>query len=223
MNPIDWVMNAVRALCFGQDPLAFLKQELSLNPIQIRVAKRIFVLLLLFSLVLVATRLPSTRVVAFFLAILLPQMVQTTRMAMDTARLFVLLIGIAITLGLMTVLLWQDEGWFRFPFAIGLIVLMVFYARINGIPNIVAIFFGTLVLYNVENPLTSIDDALWDIVIRGGGLILACLMLAFVLWPMRAYALLRERIELRLEEINQYLTGLMAGQIEGNSSKKARL
>lgn len=216
-------MDALRALCFGQDPLAFLKQELSLNPIQIRVAKRIFVLLIVFSLVLVATRLPSTRVVAFFLAILLPQTVQTTRMAMDTARLFVLLIGIAITLGLMTILLWQDEGWFRFPFAIGLIVLMVFYARINGIPNIVAIFFGTLVLYNVENPLTSIDDALWDIVILGGGLILACLMLAFVLWPMRAHALLRERIELRLEEINQYLAGLMAGQIEGNSSKKDRL
>lgn len=216
-------MDLLRALCFGQDPMAFLKQELSLNPLQIRVAKRIFVLLIVFSLVLVATRLPSTRVVAFFLAILLPQTVQTTRMAMDTARLFALLIGTAITLGLMTILLWQDEGWFRFPFTIGLIVLMVFFARINGIPNIVAIFFGTLVLYNVENPLTSIDDALWDIVILGGGLILACLMLAFVLWPMRANALLRERIELRLEEINQFLAGLMAGQIEGNPSKRDRL
>ena len=198
----------VENLCYGMRPSDFLRQELTLNSIQKRTAQRIFVILLLFAVLAVSTRLPSTRVTAFFLAILLPQMILTSRMALDSMRLLSTLVVVAVLSGLATILLWQDQGWFRYPFAIGLIVLMMFHARKSRISNILPIFFGSLVLYNTSNPVGAVDTALWTLLIMNGAVVVTTVLIAYVLWPQSALDLLRERVRLRLAETHGLLDAL---------------
>lgn len=193
-------MDFIRTVCFGLSPIEFLRQELQLTPAQNRVAWRIFILLLVLALIAVSTRLPGLRTVGFFLALLIPQLVMTTRMALDSLWLFLRLVMAAVFLGLLTVLLWQDQGYFLLPFSIGLIVLMMFHARVHRYPNILPIFYGTLTLFNPSDPVTSVDSALWSVLIVGGGTVLSCVLLATVLWPTEAQTLLRMRMTQRLEE-----------------------
>ena len=201
-------MEFIRSLCFGLTPSEFLQQELQLSSAQSRIAWRIFILLMVFTLISVTTRLPSSRTVAFFLAILIPQMVFSTRMAWDSLVLITGLIFAGILFGLITVVLSQDQGYFRLPLSLALIVLMMFHARVNRYPNILPIFYGTLALYQPSEPLRSIDSALWDLVILGGGAILSCVLLATVLWPTEARTLLRSRIRDRLTEMVSLLIHL---------------
>ena len=210
-------MEFIRSLCFGQSPSEFLREELQLTPAQTRTAWRIFILLVIFTLISVTTRLPSSRTVAFFLAILIPQMVLSTRMAWDSLTLLFSLIVGAIVFGLLTVVLWQDQGYFRLPFSIGLIVLMMFHARINRYSNILPIFYGTLTLYQPSDPLSSVDSALWDLLILGGGAILSCAMLATVLWPTEARTLLRSRIRDRLNGMLSLLEHLQDLHQQGSA------
>lgn len=198
-------MDFIRTLCFGLSPIEFLREELQLTPAQNRAAWRIFILLLLLALIAVSTRLPGLRTVAFFLALLIPQLVMTTRMALDSLWLFLRLMMAAVFFGLLTVLLWQDQGYFRLPFSIGLIILMMFHARVHRYPNILPIFYGTLTLFNPSDPSTAIDSALWTVVIVGGGTVLSCLLLATVLWPTEARTVLRMRMTERLEEFSALL------------------
>ena len=207
-------MDFIRTVCFGLSPIEFLRQELQLTPAQNRVAWRIFTLLLLLALIAVSTRLPGLRTVAFFLALLIPQLVMTTRMAFDSLLLFLRLVMAAVFLSLLTVMLWQDQGYFLLPFSIGLIVLMMFHARVHRFPNILPIFYGTLTLFNPSDPVTSVDNALWSVLIVGGGTVLSCVLLATVLWPTEAQTLLRMRMTQRLEEFSALLDKVL--QIKGN-------
>lgn len=217
--------NLVENLCYGMRPSDFLRQELSLNPIQKRTAQRIFIILLIFAVIAEATRLPAGRVTAFFLAILLPQMALTSRMALDAMQLYSRLILVVVIASLTTIVLWQDQGWFRYPFAIGMIVLMMFHARKTRISNIVSIFYGSLVLYNTSNPVLAVDNALWTLLIMVGSIILSSTLIAYVLWPQSALDLHRERIQLRINETLNLLEGLLhytAGSLPNPATQKAR-
>lgn len=217
--------NLIENLCYGMRPLDFLRQELSLNPIQKRAAQRIFVIMLLFAVIAVSTRLPASRVTAFFLAILLPQMMLTSRMALDAMLLLSKLILLAVVASLATVILWQDQGWFRYPFAIGLIVLMMFHARKTRISNTLPIFYGSLVLYNTSDPVTAVDNSLWSLLILDGAIFVASALIAYVLWPQSALALHRERIQLRLEEtlaLVEELSTLPENSLPEPAARKAR-
>lgn len=198
----------VENLCYGMRPSEFLRQELTLNPLQRRTAQRIFVILVLFAILSVSTRMPENRVTAFFLAILLPQIILTSRMAMDTMALMCRLIVISILASLITLLLWQDQGWFRYPFAIMLIVLMMFHARKSRISNIVAIFYGSLVLYNTSDPVRAVDNSLWTFLIMNGAIVVSAGLIAFALWPQSALEFFRERVRLRLKETLELLSEL---------------
>lgn len=202
-------LHLVENLCFGMRPSEFLRQELTLNPIQKRTAQRIFIILLLFAVIAVSTRMPSSRVTAFFLAILLPQMVLTSRMALDYMQILSQLVLVAVIAGLASILLWQDQGWFRYPFAMALIVLMMFHARKSRLPNILPIFFGSLSLYNTSNPVGEVDVALWTLLIMDGAIVFATALIAYVLWPQSALELLRQRVSVRLEETQGLLDGLL--------------
>ena len=206
--------NFIENLCYGMRPADFLRQELTLNPIQLRTARRIFVILLLFALIAVSTRLPGGRVTAFFLAVLIPQLVLTNRMALDTMLMFTKLFSLAVLAGLITLLLWQDQGWFRYPFAIGVIVLMMFHARKSRLSNILPAFFGTLVLYNTGDPVGAVDNSLWTLLIMDGSVVAASLLIAFFLWPHSSLQLHRERIHLRLTETLKLLQDLSSLQPE---------
>lgn len=217
--------NLIENLCYGMRPSEFLRQELTLNPLQRRTAQRIFVILFLFAILDVSTRMPSTRVIAFFLAILLPQMILTSRMAFDAMKLMSQLVVVAVITSLATILLCQDQGWFRYPFAISLIVLMMFHARKSRLPNIVPIFFGSLVLYNTGNPVAAVDNALWTLLIMGGAIVLATSLIAYVLWPQSALDVFRERIRSRLGEtltLLEALSGLDPGSLPNPRIQKAR-
>ena len=190
----------IENLCYGMRPMAFVRQELNLNPVQKQIALRIFVLMVIFSIVAVSTRMPSIRATAFFVAMLLPQTLLTTRMALDSLKLMSKLLFVGILAGLATVVLWQDQGWFRFPFAIGVIVLMMFHARKSRLPNMVAIFFGTLALYDTSNPVDSVYSALWSMLILIGTVVVTNTLIAYVLWPQSSLNILKERIRQRLAD-----------------------
>ncbi|MEN9682077.1 MAG: hypothetical protein RLZZ627_1970, partial [Pseudomonadota bacterium] len=215
----------IENLCYGMRPSDFLQQELTLNPIQKRTAQRIFVIMMLFAVIAVSTRLPGLRVTAFFLAILLPQMILTSRMALDVMKLLSQLMIVSVATSLATLVLWQDQGWFRYPFAIGLIVLMMFHARKSRLPNILPIFFGSLVLYNTSNPIVAVDNALWTLLIMTGAIVVTAALIAYVLWPRSSLELLRERVRLRLHETGTLLEGLMQlapGSLPDTRLQKAR-
>ncbi|MEY2696268.1 MAG: hypothetical protein RL333_406 [Pseudomonadota bacterium] len=215
----------IENLCFGMRPRDFIRQEFTLNSTQKRTAKRIFFILLLFSIIAVSTRLPGNRVTAFFLAILLPQMILSSRMALDAMKLLTSLILVSVTVGLATVILFADQGWFRYPFAIGIIVLLMFHARKSRLSNIIPIFYSNIALYNTANPVAEVDSGLWNLLILGGAIVVAASLIAFVLWPTSALDVFRERIRTRLTETLGLLESLVAlppGSLPPTHLEKAR-
>lgn len=213
-------------LCFGQSLSQFLRQELTLNPLQRLVARRIFVIMGVFALISVSTRMPAARDVAFFLAILLPQAIVTRRNALDVAGLLLKLVTLAILFGLATVIVSQDQGWIRLPLSIGLVFLLMFNARVRGYPNlypVIPIFFGSLVLYNVTTPDTTIDSALWDLLILDGGAVIACLLLAYVLWPVQSEPLLRQKLQMRIADLELKAEQLLHIQTEAVQSDRREI
>lgn len=189
----------VENLCYGIRPSDFLRQELTLNAIQNRVAMRIFILLVLFSVIDEVTRMPGSRVIGFFLAVLIPQIALTSRMALNLMVQFTVLLVVAIASGLAIVILFQDQGWFRLPISIGIIILMVFHTRKMRLPPLIPIFFSNLVLYDTGNPVGTVEAALWDLCILIGAEVISCLLIAYLLWPVSARDSLRQRITLRFE------------------------
>jgi multidrug resistance protein MdtO len=206
----------IKSFCFGLDPSEFLRQELTLTPLQRLTAKRIFIGLILIAVIMEATRLPNSRSLGVYIAILGAPLMLTSRMAYDNAKGLSKLLALGLLSGILVLIMTSDQGWFRLPVAIGVIVMMVFDARIRRMQSIAAIFFGSTVLYYTSQPLQSLDSALWDFPILIGPLLMMLLLCAHVLWPIKAHEVLHQRVMTRmdgLEALLQMLKGLSPGSL----------
>lgn len=200
----------INSFFFGLRPLEFLRLELALSPLQKLIAKRIFITLMLLALIMESTRMPSSRAVGAFIAIMLPALMVTTRMAYDVAAAVGKLLLLGLLSGMLILMITLDQGWMRLPLSIAIIVLMLFDGRLRRIQSIAPIFFGTIALYNAEQPAQGIDTALWDIVTLLGPLLLAMVLSAHVLWPIKAIDVLDQRIMLRMQGLDRLLKVLTA-------------
>lgn len=200
----------IESLCYGLKPSEFIRQELSLNPLQLIVAKRIFVLLMIFAVIIEATRLPQARVVGMFVALLMPPLMVTSRMAYDGIWSFAKLIIIGASLGILILVVTLDQGWMRLPIAISVIILMMFDARVHRVPSLTPVYFGIIALYNTNQIQSSLDNALWYFPILLGPLVLAGLLSATILWPLRATDVFRKRMQIRMEGTDRLISALIA-------------
>jgi len=205
----------IRSFCYGMKPSEFLRQELSLSPIQKILAQRIFIGLILLAVIIEATRMPSSRSTGVYIGMLVPSLMITTRMAYDNAlALGKLLLGATFT-GIAVLILTSDQGWFRLPLAIGIIVLMMFDARLRRMQSLAPIFFGAITLYNVNQPVQAIENALWNIPILIGPLIMTMALSAHVLWPIKPIQVLNQRIMTRMAGLDHLLA--MLGSLPAGS------
>ena len=204
----------IKSFCFGLNPFDFLRQELTLTPLQRLTAKRIFIGLILIALIMEATRLPNSRSLGVYIAILTAPLMLTSRMAYDNALSLSKLLVLGLGSGILVLIMTSDQGWLRLPVSIGIIVMMVFDARSRKMQSMSAIFFGSTVLYYTSQPLQSLDNALWDIPILIGPLLMMMLLSAHLLWPIKAHEVLHQRVMTRmdgLEALLQMLRGLTPG------------
>lgn len=193
----------------GLPPAEFLRAELRWTPARRILTIRLFVILMVISLVSVTLRPPATVALSFAFVMMLGASMTDYTMTLLTALQLVKLVLLAIGLSVVSLGLWGDQPWFLVPWSFTLITLLLFYARVNGTPAIAAVLYVAVVLFKPEQPVQNVYGALWLfptlVLLTYGTAVLAHL----VLWRQDPLAVLNEHITARFDAIIRMLEGLV--------------
>jgi len=193
----------------GMSTLDFLRAELRWTPARRILTVRLFVILMVISLISVTLRPPATVALSFaFVMVLGPAMTDYT-MTLQTALQLVKLVLVATGLSVISLILWSDQPWFLVPWSFGLITLLLFYSRMTGTPTITAVLYVAAVLLNPAQPDENIYGALWlipTLVLLTFGTAVAA---HFLLWPQDPLAVLNQHLVERFDAIIRMLDRLV--------------
>jgi multidrug resistance protein MdtO len=193
----------------GLPPAEFLRAELRWTPARRILTLRLFVILMVISLVSVTLRPPATVALSFAFVMILGASMTDYTMTLRTALQLVKLVLLAIGLSIVSLGLWGDQPWFLVPWSFTLITLLLFYARVSGTPTITAVLYVAVVLFNPEQPMQNVYGALWLfptlVLLTYGSAVVAHL----VLWRQDPLAVLHEHITARFDAIIRMLESLV--------------
>ncbi len=173
---------------------AFFKSELALTPSRQRATLRLFVALMLVSLVAVALKPPVLIPLDFSIIISLGAGVIA---ATSLKAMLDLMWGtlVVMVLSILSIALFGDQPWFLVPWVAVVVTLVLLYCRVTGAMLIPLLFFANAVLYHPLQSEANVHIALWSIPVA----LLACAASAFAqlaLWPEEPLeALHRELLE----------------------------
>lgn len=173
---------------------AFFKSELALTPSRQRATLRLFVALMLVSVVAVTLRPPVLIPLDFSIIISLGAGVIA---ATSLRAMLDLMSGtlVVMALSLLSLALFGDQPWFLVPWVAVVVTLVLLYCRVTGAMLIPLLFFANAVLYHPLQSEANVHIALWSIPVA----LLACVASAFAqlaLWPEEPLdALHRELLE----------------------------
>ena len=190
-----------RNFWYGMSPADFLRAELRWTTERRILTVRLFIILMVVSLISVTLRLPPVVAISFaFVMMLGPSMTDYT-MTVRTAFQLVKLVVIAIVFSIVSLVLWSDQPWFLVPWSFGLITLLLFQSRMTGTPTIAAVLYVAAVFLNPEQPDQKIYGALW--------LFPSLALLAFgtsviahlTIWPQNPLTVLNQQLAERFDSI----------------------
>ena len=198
------------SFCFGLPPEVFLEKELNLNEERRIIAWRLFLILIMLSTINATLHPPTSIAVGVAIVLMSSQSMFNTTRGINSAITMGKLAFTGILLGLATIMLCTDQPWFLIPWSACLIFAFLCHARINKLPNILPLVFLVSVLSTPQNPIKSLDQALWfvvTIVLLPIGL---STLAQWALWPASSSKLLNKRlasvlkkIEAKIEDIQE--------------------
>lgn len=193
----------------GLPPMEFLRAELRWTPARRILTLRMFLILMVISLVSVTLRPPATVALSFAFVMILGAAMTDYTMTLLTALELVKLVLLAIGLSVVSLGLWGDQPWFLVPWSFTLITLLLFYARVSGTPTITAVLYVAVVLFNPEQPVQNVYGALWlfpTLVLLTYG---TAVVAHFLLWRQDPLDILCQHIAARFEAIIRMLESLL--------------
>lgn len=206
----------------GLPPLEFLRAELRWTPARRILTLRLFVILMVISLVSVTLRPPATVALTFAFVMILGGAMTDYTMTLRTALQLMKLVLLAIGLSIVSLGLWGDQPWFLVPWSFTLITLLLFHARVTGNPTIAAVLYVAVVLFNPEQPEQNVYSALWlfpTLVLLAYG---TAVVAHLVLWRQDPLDVLREHIAERFDTIIRMLESLLETEAAARSDGRAR-
>lgn len=185
---------------------AFFKSELALSPSRQRATLRLFVALMLVSLVAVTLKPPVLIPLDFSIIISLGAGVIA---ATSLKAMLDLMWGtlVVLLLSLLTLALFSDQPWFLVPWVAVVVTLVLLYCRVTGAMLIPLLFFANAVLYHPLQSEANVHIALWSIPVA----LLACVASAFAqlaLWPEEPLEALHRELLERFSTIDRILERL---------------
>jgi len=216
------MQNLWRNLWYGMSPADFLRAELRWTPARRIFTVRLFVVLMLISLISVALRPPATVALSFAFVMMLGSSMTDYTMTLRTALQLMKLVLVAIGLSVVSLGLWGDQPWFLVPWSFGLITLLLFHARTTGTPTIMAVLYVAVVLLNPEQPERNVYGALWLfptlVLLTFGTSIIAHLLL----WRQDPLAVLNQQVAERFNAIIRMLDHLVEHDSESTATSYIR-
>lgn len=209
--------NLWRNFWYGMSLVDFLRAELRWTPSRRIFTVRLFIILMIISLVSVTLRPPATVALSFAFVMMLGSSMTDYTMTLQTALRLVKLVLAAIGLSIISMALWSDQPWFLVPWSFGLITLLLFHSRTAGAPTIAAVLYVAAVLLNPERPDQNILTALWffpTLVLLTFGTSIAAHL---VFWPQDPLTVLRQHLTGRFDAIIRMLDRLAEHQPENGS------
>jgi len=193
--------------CFGQPPVTFFRRELDLNDVQRKAAYRLFLVLMIISLIAATLHPPTVIAQAIVFAMLFHQSMTNTRMSERYAIQFIifLLTGVAISISTSVVI--QGEAWLLLPWSFFVLTVSMLHARKQRIPNFIGIIYVVTILYKPEDPGHGIEQALWMIPIVGVLTLGLSMIAQWFLWPLSSMDLLllklKKSLALSIDQLQQ--------------------
>lgn len=189
-------------------PADFLRIELRWTPARRIFTVRLFIVLMIISLISVTLRPPATVALSFAFVMMLGSSMTDYTMTLLTALQLIRLVLVAIGLSVISLVLWSDQPWFLVAWSFGLITLLLFHSRTAGTPTIAAVLYVAAVFLNPEQPDQNIDTALWFfptlVLLTFGTSIVA----HRILWPQDPLAVLNQHVAERFDAIIRMLDRL---------------
>ena len=176
--------------CFGQPPVTFFRRELDLNELQRKAAYRLFLVLMMISLIAATLHPPTVIAQAIVFAMLFHQSMTNTRLSERYAIHFIIWLLTGVALSLSTSLVLQGEPWFLLPWSFIVLTTSMLHARKQRIPNFIGIIYVVTILYTPENPGHGIEQALWMIPVVGVLTLGLSMIAQWFLWPLSSMDLL---------------------------------
>lgn len=187
----------------------FLHVELRWTPARRILTVRLFIILMIISLVSVTLRPPPMVALSFAFVMMLGSSMTDYTMTLQTALQLVKLVLVAIILSVISIAMWGDQPWFLVPWSFGLITLLLFHSRTAGTPTIAAVLYVAAVLLNPDQPDRNVDTALWffpSLVLLTFGTSVAAHL---ILWPQDPLTVLNRHLADRFDAIIRMLDRMM--------------
>ncbi len=183
-------LSLLERFCFGQPPVTFFRRELHLNEVQRKAAYRLFLVLIMISLIAATLHPPTVIAQAIVFAMLFHQSMTNTRLSERYAIQFIIWLLTGVALSISTSLVLQGEPWFLLPWSFIVLTTSMLHARKQRIPNFIGIIYVVTILYTPENPGHGIEQALWMIPIVGVLTLGLSMIAQWFLWPLSSMDLL---------------------------------
>lgn len=191
---------------------SFFRSELALTSSRQRATLRLFVALMLVSLVAVTLKPPVMIPLDFPIVMSLGAGV----VAATSLKAMLDLIGgilVVMVLSLLSLALFGDQPWFLVPCVAAVVTVVLLYCRVTGASVVPLMLFVVAVLYHPLQLADNVHVALWTFPVA----LLACVASAFAqlaLWPEEPLAALHRELLERFAIIARILERL--GSIGGN-------
>lgn len=190
---------------FGMSPAEFLRIELYMTPARRILTIRLFITLMIISLISVTLRPPPVVALSFTFAMMLGPLMMDYTMTLVTAFQLLKLELVAIGLSVISLVMWGDQPWFLVPWSYSLITLLLFYSRVTGTPTIPALLYVFAVFYHPEQPDQNIYEALWLFPTLGILAFGTSIAAQLLLWPQDPEKLLNQQLTERFDTIGRIL------------------
>jgi uncharacterized membrane protein YccC len=193
--------------CFGQPPVTFFRRELDLNDVQRKAAYRLFLVLMMISVIAVTLHPPTVIAQAIVFAMLFHQSMTNTRLSERYAIHFIIWLLTGVLISISTSLVLQGEPWILLPWSFFVLTVSMLHARKQRIPNFIGIIYVVTILYTPENPGHGIEQALWMVPIVGVLTLGLSMIAQWFLWPLSPMDLLllklKKSLALSIDQLQQ--------------------
>lgn len=208
--------------CFGQPPVTFFKGELDLNELQRKAAYRLFLVLMMISLIAATLHPPTVIAQAIIFAMLFHQGMTHTRMSERYAIHFIIWLMTGVTISIASAVVILGEAWLLLPWSFFVLTASMLHARKQRIPNLIGIIYVVTILYTPEDPEQGIEKALWMIPVVGVLTLGLSMIAQWFLWPLSSMDLLLLKLKRSLTISIDQLKQLQAVSPPENQVKSAQ-